>query len=221
MRVGRRAAPLRARRRGAGRRRPPRRRGRARRCRRRSPRRARPTRPRAARGAFRAAVERRPGARRADLGPGAAAAGVGQRRAARDRGRARAGRAAAAPSRGTAPARCCASTSRATLPRAEVEHPPWGGSVAGRAARRSRHARSSTACRPTPGEPPLVASSGVETRGEHEARAALADRRGRARRVCAGAPSATTAGSTRSARWPPSSSTSPDPTSIGLGARHR
>ena len=40
--------------------------------------------------------------------------------------------------------------------------------------------RSSTGCRSTPGERPLVAIVGVETRGEHEARAALARRRARA-----------------------------------------
>ena len=43
-----------------------------------------------------------------------------------------------------------------------------------RAARRSRHARSSTALPTAPGETPLVAIVGVETRGEHEARTALA-----------------------------------------------
>jgi hypothetical protein len=60
------------------------------------------------------------------------------------------------------------------LPRAEVEHPPWGGSVAGPGSAaitaRSIVYRLATG----PGETPLVAIVGVETRGEHEARTALA-----------------------------------------------
>jgi MerR family transcriptional regulator, light-induced transcriptional regulator len=60
------------------------------------------------------------------------------------------------------------------LPHAEVEHPPWGGSVAGPGSAaitaRSIVYRLAT----DPGETPLVAIVGVETRGEHEARAALA-----------------------------------------------
>jgi hypothetical protein len=60
------------------------------------------------------------------------------------------------------------------LPRAEVEHPPWGGSVAGpgSAAITARSIVYRLAA--GPGETPLVAIVGVETRGEHEARAALA-----------------------------------------------
>jgi DNA-binding transcriptional MerR regulator len=60
------------------------------------------------------------------------------------------------------------------LPGAEVEHPPWGGSVTspGSAA---VTARSVLYRLPThPGERPLLAGVGIETRGEHEARAALA-----------------------------------------------
>jgi DNA-binding transcriptional MerR regulator len=60
------------------------------------------------------------------------------------------------------------------LPRAEIEHPPWGGSVAGPGSAaitaRSIVYRLTT----DPGETPLVAIVGVETRGEHEARTALA-----------------------------------------------
>jgi hypothetical protein len=60
------------------------------------------------------------------------------------------------------------------LPRAEVEHPPWGGSVAGPGSAaitaRSIVYRLATA----PDQTPLVAIIGVETRGEHEARTALA-----------------------------------------------
>ncbi|MES1193641.1 MAG: MerR family transcriptional regulator, partial [Solirubrobacterales bacterium] len=56
------------------------------------------------------------------------------------------------------------------LPRAEIEHPPWGGSVAGPGSAaitaRSIVYRLATA----PDETPLVAIVGVETRGEHEAR---------------------------------------------------
>jgi hypothetical protein len=60
-----------------------------------------------------------------------------------------------------------------TLPRAEVEHPPWGGSVAGpgSAAITARSIVYRLAAGPD--ETPLVAIVGVETRGEHEARAAL------------------------------------------------
>lgn len=61
-----------------------------------------------------------------------------------------------------------------SLPRAEVEHPPWGGSVAGPGSAaitaRSIVYRLAT----DPDEAPLVAIVGVETRGEHEARTALA-----------------------------------------------
>jgi DNA-binding transcriptional MerR regulator len=60
------------------------------------------------------------------------------------------------------------------LPSAEVEHPPWGGSVTapGSAA---VSARSVLYRLPTdPGQRPLLAVVGIETRGEHEARAALA-----------------------------------------------
>ncbi|HWI70903.1 MAG TPA: MerR family transcriptional regulator [Baekduia sp.] len=59
------------------------------------------------------------------------------------------------------------------LPGAEVEHPPWGGSVTapGSAA---VTARSVMYRLPThPGERPLLAVVGIETHGEHEARAAL------------------------------------------------
>jgi DNA-binding transcriptional MerR regulator len=61
-----------------------------------------------------------------------------------------------------------------TLPRAEVEHPPWGGSVAGpgSAAITARSIVYRLAAEP--GETPLIAIVGVETRGEHEARTALA-----------------------------------------------
>ncbi|HET6507600.1 MAG TPA: MerR family transcriptional regulator [Baekduia sp.] len=57
---------------------------------------------------------------------------------------------------------------------AELEHPPWGGSVTapGSAA---VTARSIVYRLPAaPGERPLLAIVGIETRGEHEARAALA-----------------------------------------------
>jgi DNA-binding transcriptional MerR regulator len=61
-----------------------------------------------------------------------------------------------------------------TRPRVEVEHPPWGGSVAGPGSAaitaRSIVYRLATG----PGETPLIAIVGVETRGEHEARTALA-----------------------------------------------
>ena len=61
-----------------------------------------------------------------------------------------------------------------TLERAEVEHPPWGGSVAGPGSAaitaRSIVYRLAT----DPDATPLVAIVGVETRGEHEARTALA-----------------------------------------------
>jgi MerR family transcriptional regulator, light-induced transcriptional regulator len=59
------------------------------------------------------------------------------------------------------------------LQAAEVEHPPWGGSVTapGSAA---VSARSVVYRLPVaPGERPLLAVVGIETRGEHEARAAL------------------------------------------------
>jgi DNA-binding transcriptional MerR regulator len=60
------------------------------------------------------------------------------------------------------------------MPRAEIEHPPWGGSVAGPGSAaitaRSIVYRLAT----DPGETPLIAIVGVETRGEHEARTALA-----------------------------------------------
>lgn len=56
----------------------------------------------------------------------------------------------------------------------ELEHPPWGGSVVGAGSRPLR-ARSMVYRLPVePGQRPLVAIVGVETRGEHEARAALA-----------------------------------------------
>ncbi len=62
-----------------------------------------------------------------------------------------------------------------TLPRVAVEHPPWGGSVAGPGSAaittRSIVYRLAT----EPGETPLIAIVGVETRGEHEARTALAN----------------------------------------------
>jgi DNA-binding transcriptional MerR regulator len=60
------------------------------------------------------------------------------------------------------------------LPRVAVEHPPWGGSVAGpgSAAITARSIVYRLAA--APGEAPLIAIVGVETRGEHEARAALA-----------------------------------------------
>jgi MerR family transcriptional regulator, light-induced transcriptional regulator len=61
------------------------------------------------------------------------------------------------------------------LPAAEIEHPPWGGSVStpGSApiTARSMLYRVPVAA----GERPVVAIVGVETRGEHEARARLAD----------------------------------------------
>jgi hypothetical protein len=59
------------------------------------------------------------------------------------------------------------------LPGAEVEHPPWGGSVtapgSAAVAARSVMYRLPTGA----GERPLLAVVGIETRGEHEARAAL------------------------------------------------
>jgi MerR family transcriptional regulator, light-induced transcriptional regulator len=58
-------------------------------------------------------------------------------------------------------------------PAAEIEHPPWGGSVtapgSGAVSARSVVYRLPVA----PGERPLLAIVGIETRGEHEARAAL------------------------------------------------
>jgi DNA-binding transcriptional MerR regulator len=60
------------------------------------------------------------------------------------------------------------------LPGAEVEHPPWGGSVTAPGSA-TVAARSVMYRLPTdPGERPLLAIVGIETRGEHEARAALA-----------------------------------------------
>lgn len=60
------------------------------------------------------------------------------------------------------------------LPGAEVEHPPWGGSVTGPGSA-AIGARSIVYRLPAqPGETPLIAVVGVETRGEHEARVALA-----------------------------------------------
>jgi len=60
------------------------------------------------------------------------------------------------------------------LPGAEVEHPPWGGSVAGPGSA-AITARSIVYRLPVePDEMPLVAIVGVETRGEHGARTALA-----------------------------------------------
>jgi MerR family transcriptional regulator, light-induced transcriptional regulator len=56
----------------------------------------------------------------------------------------------------------------------EIEHPPWGGSVVGAGSRPMR-SRSMVYRLPVdPGQRPLVAIVGVETRGEHEARVALA-----------------------------------------------
>jgi DNA-binding transcriptional MerR regulator len=59
------------------------------------------------------------------------------------------------------------------LPGAEVDHPPWGGSVtapgSAAVAARSVMYRLPTGA----GERPLLAVVGIETRGEHEARAAL------------------------------------------------
>ncbi|WP_327467409.1 MerR family transcriptional regulator [Baekduia sp.] len=63
----------------------------------------------------------------------------------------------------------------ADLPGAEIEHPPWGGSVAGPGSA-AITARSIVYRLPVePGEVPLIAIVGVETRGEHEARTALAN----------------------------------------------
>jgi hypothetical protein len=60
------------------------------------------------------------------------------------------------------------------LPGAEVEHPPWGGSVAGPGSA-AITARSIVYRLPVaPDETPLIAIVGVETRGELEARTALA-----------------------------------------------
>jgi DNA-binding transcriptional MerR regulator len=60
------------------------------------------------------------------------------------------------------------------LPGAEVEHPPWGGSVVGpgSAAVAARSVLYRLPC--APGERPLIAIVGIETRGEHEVRGALA-----------------------------------------------
>jgi hypothetical protein len=56
----------------------------------------------------------------------------------------------------------------------EVEHAPWGGSVVGMGSRPLR-SRSMVYRLPVdPGQHPLVAIVGVETRGEHETRVALA-----------------------------------------------
>ncbi|HWH94250.1 MAG TPA: MerR family transcriptional regulator [Baekduia sp.] len=60
------------------------------------------------------------------------------------------------------------------LPAAEIEHPPWGGSVVG-AGSRALTGRSMVYRLPVdPGQRPVVAVVGVQTRGEHEARLALA-----------------------------------------------
>jgi DNA-binding transcriptional MerR regulator len=59
------------------------------------------------------------------------------------------------------------------LPAAEVEHPPWAGGVVS-AGSRAVTARSVVYRLPVaPGEPPVIAIVGIETRGEHQARAAL------------------------------------------------
>jgi hypothetical protein len=61
------------------------------------------------------------------------------------------------------------------LPGGEVEHPPWGGSVVGPGSA-AISTRSIVYRLPVePGETPLIAIVGVETRGEHEARVALAE----------------------------------------------
>jgi MerR family transcriptional regulator, light-induced transcriptional regulator len=88
-----------------------------------------------------------------------------------------------APAPGETLARIAASSRASALlaehftrdtPPAEVEHPPWGGSVTapGSAAVTARSVvyRLPVAA----GEPPLLAIVGIETRGEHEARSALA-----------------------------------------------
>jgi hypothetical protein len=56
----------------------------------------------------------------------------------------------------------------------EVEHPPWGGSVVGAGSRPLRSRSMIYRLPVRPGQRPLVAIVGVETRGEHEARVALA-----------------------------------------------
>jgi DNA-binding transcriptional MerR regulator len=56
----------------------------------------------------------------------------------------------------------------------EVEHPPWGGSVVSAGSRPLRSRSMVYRLPGAPGERPLVAIVGVETRGEHEARVALA-----------------------------------------------
>lgn len=57
---------------------------------------------------------------------------------------------------------------------AEVEHPPWGGAVVSAGSRPLRSRSMIYRLPVEPGERPLVAIVGVETRGEHEARVALA-----------------------------------------------
>lgn len=60
-------------------------------------------------------------------------------------------------------------------PPSEVELPPWGGSVVSAGSRRLM-TRSMVYRLPVePGQPPLVAIVGVETRGEHEARVTLGE----------------------------------------------
>jgi hypothetical protein len=61
------------------------------------------------------------------------------------------------------------------LPGAEVEHPPWGGSVVGPGSAAITTRSILYRLPGEPGETPLIAIVGVESRGEHEARAALAE----------------------------------------------
>jgi hypothetical protein len=61
------------------------------------------------------------------------------------------------------------------LPGAEVEHPPWGGSVVGPGSAAITTRSILYRLPGEPGETPLIVIVGVETRGEHEARAALAE----------------------------------------------
>jgi DNA-binding transcriptional MerR regulator len=56
----------------------------------------------------------------------------------------------------------------------EIEHPPWGGSVVGLGSRPLRSRSMVYRLPAAAGQRPLVAVVGVETRGEHEARTALA-----------------------------------------------
>ena len=150
----------------------------------------------------------RPGARRAGRRPRAAAAGVGQRGAARVDGGRRPGRLLPTPGH-AAGASCCASTSRASCRR-----PSSSTRVGTGGAGQPADARCSTGCRWSRASARSSPWSGSRRAAStRPARRSPPPRRSWPR--CAGAASATTAGSTRSRRWPRSSSASPGRDVIG------